>query len=592
MDSPWAAVYAKHALSDPHTIRVVDLERPDSPGARIRMSTRVIQLTGVKIIDYHGAAKMTWSSTSPYQALSYAWGTNKAADWIYLDGMEFSVTDNLYRALKQIRDRVAWGDEGKSQSRFFSRTLWVDAICINQQDDAEKSQQVTFMAAIYSGAKGLVIWLGECSDDDSMGLRRAVMQRDSSAEDKNVALRLLGQASWFRRRWIVQELMLSSKGVRHVLCGQASFRFEQLVLRLRSCAIFQSHFTVNGMSHLPPPLIRMFYAANPLLVDFQIREKPWERRILLENLTHYADLECGLRADRVFSLLGISEDADRFMFQYPVDYSHKQDSSQVFINLAKYYHLSGKPELRATDTAMFAYASATAWSEAKRLSDMPQSGKPPSWVANWAAKFEYSSAQHAYLVKDFRDAIESGSDPDIKGRAFIHSLSVGRRVFPAQSTEEDVVWAKLRELQITFEQDFLLLEAYLLWPCRRLHPQKSAATEDLLEIDASRLRCSYCHLADNNHRWPISSDHGQELVNGLPFLPDIQEGQAIVAHTRWRFALIVTEVQGTPSRSFRLASAFFIYDPLTRDLSAVWKYALQWKVLLRENHVWETIRMI
>jgi hypothetical protein len=45
------------------------------------------------------------------------------------------------------------------------RKLWIDALCINQEDIAERNVQVQRMGNIYQTAKGVLIWLGEASDD-------------------------------------------------------------------------------------------------------------------------------------------------------------------------------------------------------------------------------------------------------------------------------------------------------------------------------------------------------------------------------------------------------------------------------------------
>jgi hypothetical protein len=42
-----------------------------------------------------------------------------------------------------------------------ARYLWVDAICINQDDMDERSRQVSIMSEIYSKASQVVVWLGE-----------------------------------------------------------------------------------------------------------------------------------------------------------------------------------------------------------------------------------------------------------------------------------------------------------------------------------------------------------------------------------------------------------------------------------------------
>jgi heterokaryon incompatibility protein (HET) len=47
--------------------------------------------------------------------------------------------------------------------------FWVDAICINQEDSRERSQQVKLMAAIYRSALSVCAWLGEEDEHTSRG---------------------------------------------------------------------------------------------------------------------------------------------------------------------------------------------------------------------------------------------------------------------------------------------------------------------------------------------------------------------------------------------------------------------------------------
>ena len=83
-----------------------------------------------------------------YHALSYAWG-NTARTWvILLNGATFHVTQNLGVALQRFeRDRsLEW--------------FWVDAVCINQNNDEETSQQVQNMRQIFENAQAVFAWLG------------------------------------------------------------------------------------------------------------------------------------------------------------------------------------------------------------------------------------------------------------------------------------------------------------------------------------------------------------------------------------------------------------------------------------------------
>ena len=94
---------------------------------------------------------------SDYEALSYTWGPpfedqSLQSEQILLSGSEMQITGNLFHVLKRLRlsDRP--------------RVLWVDAICINQGDVDERSQQVAMMSQIYAGARRVLVWLGEDSD--------------------------------------------------------------------------------------------------------------------------------------------------------------------------------------------------------------------------------------------------------------------------------------------------------------------------------------------------------------------------------------------------------------------------------------------
>jgi len=108
-----------------------------------------------------------------YTALSYCWGNVKDTMEIILHGSSmnqssrtrkeqtnasFRITRNLYIALKALRnDR--------------RQHLWIDAICINQQNLQEKTHQVQLMAKIYSSAESVLVWLGP-HDLDSQFLMR------------------------------------------------------------------------------------------------------------------------------------------------------------------------------------------------------------------------------------------------------------------------------------------------------------------------------------------------------------------------------------------------------------------------------------
>nr|POF25955.1 heterokaryon incompatibility protein 6, or allele [Quercus suber] len=96
-------------------------------------------------------------ATAPqYKAISYCWGKAGASETLYILHHPVPITKSLHGALRRYRslDHYAY--------------LWADAICIDQNDDAEKSVQISIMALIYSQAAEVLIWLGEQQPQDAM----------------------------------------------------------------------------------------------------------------------------------------------------------------------------------------------------------------------------------------------------------------------------------------------------------------------------------------------------------------------------------------------------------------------------------------
>jgi hypothetical protein len=87
-----------------------------------------------------------------YTALSYYWGDPNITSSMRLNGYEVKITKNLESALRSVR-------ENRSTKGGILR-LWVDALCINQRDKAEQSNQVRNMRQIYSKAKEVLCWVG------------------------------------------------------------------------------------------------------------------------------------------------------------------------------------------------------------------------------------------------------------------------------------------------------------------------------------------------------------------------------------------------------------------------------------------------
>src|SRR6266487_6830888 len=104
-----------------------------------------------------------------YEALSYVWGPDEIYKSITLNGKQFPVQRNLWFALDQLSRRhimnpkLSFADGLVSKAKFTRapQYVWIDAICINQDDVVERSRQVQNMSRIFESAMRVVIWLGE-----------------------------------------------------------------------------------------------------------------------------------------------------------------------------------------------------------------------------------------------------------------------------------------------------------------------------------------------------------------------------------------------------------------------------------------------
>lgn len=86
-----------------------------------------------------------------YSAVSYTWGDQPPSEVIYLNDQEFHVRSNFWSCLYYL---------GRAQQTSTVAYLWVDAICIDQNDDVEKATQVRLMDRTYHGAAFVSVWLG------------------------------------------------------------------------------------------------------------------------------------------------------------------------------------------------------------------------------------------------------------------------------------------------------------------------------------------------------------------------------------------------------------------------------------------------
>ena len=83
-----------------------------------------------------------------FEAISYVWGARTRDRWIIVEGRQLPITASMEDVLRQTRMPEK------------QRTLWADSICINQEDNVEKGNQVSRMGEIYARSSRTLICLG------------------------------------------------------------------------------------------------------------------------------------------------------------------------------------------------------------------------------------------------------------------------------------------------------------------------------------------------------------------------------------------------------------------------------------------------
>lgn len=238
-----------------------------------------------------------------YEAISYTWGGQERSQPLRCDGTVINVTPNLASALLCLRSRTS------------PRRLWVDAICINQDDLVEKSQQIPLMARIYRSAAQVRVWLGKGEDGGS----RAVGDLASLAKERGPrelqghkaetyqalvdiggSVKKVFKMPWFGRRWVLQEFVLNGNIMLH--CGNSKISWPAL------------HFAIHALptefwnDDLNAHIRRKIRQLSNLWGAWSFGNAYTVDRGIYSLLHSFTDLECKEAKDRVYAIAGLADD--------------------------------------------------------------------------------------------------------------------------------------------------------------------------------------------------------------------------------------------------------------------------------------------
>jgi hypothetical protein len=260
-----------------------------------------------------------------YEALSYVWGNPEETLTIFIDEYRFNVTKNLYAALWCLRDRsIQW--------------IWVDSICINQQDGSEKSRQVQMMGSIFESAQRVVIWLGTRSKDSDLAMDTIAGLKDISdfehiTEQAWRAIESLFRRPWFSRIWVLQEFKRGRNPV--FLCAKKSFSWDKIGEAI--CGLWTTPSHRLDLKHVKlyrevGKVISMASTRLEMPLDANIEPQEAAQHFQ-RKLRNYGSSQATLPHDKIYGLLGLS-DAFAFANSNPPSIDYSREVTNVYMEWA------------------------------------------------------------------------------------------------------------------------------------------------------------------------------------------------------------------------------------------------------------------
>ena len=323
--------YQYHKLKKPRYIRLLRLKR------RSFFSEPSCEL-----------AEFPLDEAPSFEAVSYTWGDEDPSIPVEVNGREILVTSAVDELLFYQR------------SIFTPNLFWIDAICINQEDKDEKSDQLPMMTDIYRRASRVVVWLGAPENrKDTRIVRKMIRALNwpetfipttallpslfDNEEQAFIAVGRLFSHPWFERAWIVQEVAVGK--IVHVMYHGTCIDWDVLTAAakrlghdtvLKSRLLYHNTPKVSSTNTSDPRLGRSttFNAverirwAHPEFLT-RIRLSMEVGNILPLSLILVMTLPCKCKdpRDKVFAVLGIAKDGHNLPFKP----NYKDDVDKVFL---------------------------------------------------------------------------------------------------------------------------------------------------------------------------------------------------------------------------------------------------------------------
>ena len=310
----------------------------------------------------------TINNPPTFSALSYTWDDQSRSQTLYVDdGSVLKVTPNVERAMESLN---VHGD-------LAPYSIWVDGVCIDQEDTRDKEAQIHLMGKIYSAASKVIVWLGPSTVQIETALEASaallltlVGVPGKIAPERHTMLKYglpalnspiwdgLGQLfarPWFSRLWVLQEAVLAQEI--DFVCGGRVMDFAYLMNLgevLKSTGLF-SLFKTDSQTYHGQGIPSLSIISD---MKRKLARSKNKSISLLTLLIATSERESKEPRDRLYALLGLAptEVQTKVSIQYDVP------PAKVFLNYAKWeVQRSGGPIILLMACVKNEFAGLPSW---------------------------------------------------------------------------------------------------------------------------------------------------------------------------------------------------------------------------------------
>jgi hypothetical protein len=478
-----------------------------------------------------------------FEAISYVWGSPEPAAVVFCNGHSKKVTPNLGTALLRLR----YDDR--------ERLVWIDAICVNQDDLLERSEQVKLMRDIYSHAWRVIVWLGEdegeyaetairiikkateycyseigtsledLNDEDHLDIIKRVEELETEvpwSEKKKgrdfppskyevnaprsstdwAAVSKLYANTWFTRIWIVQEVAFAPA----ILCiGNHEVGWPRVAAAAR-WLLSKGYIYVEEDSERYRQAWYIYF----------LRLITPRARLALQDLLHFVKSNSTDPRDKVFGLSGFLDEERRASSSLQPDYT--KDVVEVYVDTMRYiirenYHEAGLGDLLAS------------------FREAPEEHEErfPSWVFRWdltASESSLSNNAHKFLWSACGRTAQEVAEVTDPRTLSLKGINIGviRKVNHVLCTRKrdldrvQILWNEVSTEFTSYQGPGPLEQAFV-----EIITAEDMNTSDGDTTLGARDLVNYLSIADWNAIYSMMDERGDSISKAIEFLIRVNE---------------------------------------------------------------------